>query len=94
MGDTFFAVFSRKKKEGAKSPSPLFPVLLLLSLAEYLAIIGHASLAHPMGQTIRAAFGAGGNSGSFQLPVGAAPLVPSRLGDLTLRNRHVQTPPW
>ena len=55
---------------------------------EQLAIIGQAGLAHPVGQPIGTALGAGHDTGSLQLPNGAAPLIAPGLGHFSLRNRH------
>ena len=63
-------------------------LLLGFDLAELAAIIGQAGLAHPVGQPIGTALGAGHDTGSLQLPVGAAPLIAPGLGHFSLRNRH------
>ncbi len=55
-----------------------------LHLAELMAVVAHAALAHPVGQTERTALGAGGNAGSLQLPHGATALVPALLDTLLL----------
>ena len=84
---------SPKKKEGSPPPSLSYAVCLLrrLSQTELTTIVGHAGLAHPVGQAKRAALGAGRGSGSLQLPHGAATLIPTLLGHFTLRNRHGDT---
>ena len=70
---------------------PLRLRLLLLSLrllgAERTAVVGQAIFAHPVGQPVGAALGAGHDTGSLQLPVGAAPLIAPGLGYFSLRNR-------
>ena len=59
-----------------------------LSLAKLMSVVGQAGLAHAVGQTKRAALGAGRDIGRLQLPVGAATIVPARLGHFSLRDRH------
>ena len=66
-------------------------LLLSLDLAEGTTVVGHAILAHTMRHTESTALGASHDTGSLQLPVGAAPLIATGLGRLSLRNRHVDT---
>src|SRR5699024_5701324 len=73
---------SGQKERGASIPSFFFGYLLRLGgsslhLAELMALVGQAVLAHPVGQTERTALGAGGDAGSLQLPNGAAALIPA-----------------
>ena len=63
-------------------------LLSLSDLAELTTIVGQARLAHPVGQTKRAALGAGNDAGNIQLPHGAATLVSTLLGNFTLRDCH------
>ena len=65
--------------------------LLSLDLAKGMAIVGQAIFAHPVRQPIGTALGAGHDTGSLQLPVGAAPLIAPGLGHFSLRNRHGDT---
>lgn len=63
-------------------------LLLRLDLAERTAIVGQAIFAHPVRQPVSPALGAGHDTGSLQLPYGAAPLIAPGLGHFSLRNRH------
>ena len=65
--------------------------LLSLDLAKGVAVVGQTIFAHPVGQPVSTALGASHDTGSLQLPVGAAPLIATGLGRLSLRNRHVDT---
>ena len=65
--------------------------LLSLDLAEGTTIVSQAIFAHPMRHAESAALGAGHDTGSLQLPVGAATLVATSLRSFSLRNRHVDT---
>ena len=65
-----------------------FYLLLGLNLAEGTAVIGQAILAHTVRQPVSPALGAGHDTGSFQLPVGAAPLIAPGLGYFSLGDRH------
>ena len=76
------------KKDCCISSSLFLSKLLSLNLAEATTIVGQAIFAHPVGQPIGTALGAGNDTGSLQLPVGAAPLIASCLGHFSLRNRH------
>ena len=49
---------------------------------------GQAIFAHPVRQPVGTALGAGHETGSLQLPVGAAPLIAPGLGYFSLRKRH------
>ena len=62
--------------------------LLSLDLAEGTTIVSQAIFAHPMRHAESAALGAGHDTGSLQLPVGAATLIATGLGHFSLRNRH------
>ena len=68
-----------------------FGLLSVSDLAELTTIVGQARLAHTVGQTKRAALGAGNDAGNFQLPHVAATLVAASLGHFSLRNRHGDT---
>ena len=59
-----------------------------LDLAKRVTVIGQAIFAHPVRQPVGTALGAGHDTGSLQLPVGAAPLIAPGLGYFSLRNRH------
>ena len=76
------------QKERGVIPLVLFGLFTCLGgslhLAELMAFVAHAALAHPVGQTERTALGAGGNAGSLQLPHGATALVPALLDTLLL----------
>ena len=54
-----------------------------------IPLVGHAVFAHPRGQAELAAFGAGSDAGRIQLPYGTAALIPTLLGDFTLRDCHL-----
>ena len=85
-------VFGQKKR--APQAALFFHVFCLLSvsdLAELTTIVGQARLAHTVGQTKRAALGAGNDAGNLQLPHVAATLVAASLGHFSLRNRHGDT---
>ena len=86
----FLPYLSRQKERGV-APSFLFACLVGLGLgglhlAELAAIVSHAGLAQPVGQTVSAALGALVETGSLQLPHGAAALVPALLGYFRLRD--------
>ena len=66
-------------------------LLLGLDLAERTTVVGHAILAHTMRHTESTALGASHDTGSLQLPHGAASLIASSLRYFSLRNRHVDT---
>ena len=57
--------------------------------AELTAIVSPAGRTNPVGQTICAALGAGNDTGSIQLPMGAASLITSRFRYLSLGDRHL-----
>ena len=57
-------------------------------LVQIMAVVGHAGLAHPVGQTESTALGAHVDAGGIQLPYGAATLVPTLLGHFTLGYCH------
>ena len=83
-------VWAKEKRGGI--PSFRFMAWLLLGrldLGEIPALVGQAGLAHPMGQAVGAALGAGGDAGVVQLPHAAAALVPALLGYFTLRDCHL-----
>ena len=62
--------------------------LLGLDLAKGVAVVGQAIFAHPVRQPVSPALGAGHDTGSLQLPNGAAPLIAPGLRHFSLRNRH------
>ena len=63
-------------------------LLLGLDLAKRTAVVGQTILAHTVRQPERPALGASHDTGSLQLPMGAAPLIAPGLGHFSLRNRH------
>ena len=66
-----------------------FSKLLRLSGRKNLAaIVGTAILASSVGQTSLATLGASNDAGHGELPMRATSLIPSRLGNFTLRNSH------
>ena len=65
--------------------------LLSLDLAKGVAVVGQTIFAHPVGQTIGTALGAGNDAGNLQLPHGATTLVAASLRNFSLRNGHVDT---
>ena len=71
-------------------PSSFFgsELLCLGNRKNLAAIVGTAVLAGSMGQTRFAALRASNDAGNGQLPVGAASLIPSCLGNFTLGNSH------
>ena len=98
MGSVFFVDFVLEGRKNKKRAPPkrysffmCFGLLSLSDLAELTTIVGQARLAHPVGQTKRAALGAGNDAGNLQLPHGAATLVAASLGHFSLRNRHGDT---
>ena len=66
-------------------------LLSSLDLAEGTAIVGHALLAHAVGQTESTALGASDDTGGLQLPHGATTLVAASLRNFSLRDGHVDT---
>lgn len=81
----------QKKKRGRNIPSSslIHANLFRFSGRKNLAtIVGTAILASSVGQARFAAFRAGNNTGHGELPMRATSLIPSRLGNLTLRNSH------
>jgi hypothetical protein len=65
--------------------------LLLGNFDDLTTVVIAASLAGSVGQTGLAALGASDHAGNGQLPVGAASLVASCFGNLSLRNSHGDT---
>ena len=59
-----------------------------LDLAKRVTVIGQAIFAHPVRQPVSPALGTSHDTGSLQLPNGAAPLIAPGLGHFSLRNRH------
>ena len=82
-----FVGASRTKKRRCVCTQRLF-LLLGFDLAKCVAVIGQTILAHPVRQPERPALGAGHDTGSLQLPVGAAPLIASGLRNFSFGNRH------
>ena len=79
----------KEKRKGSAFLVSLIHELFCLSGRKNLAaIVGTALLASSMGQTRFAALRAGNNAGHRELPMRATSLIPSRLGNLTLRNSH------
>ena len=78
-----------KRKEHFPSSSLIRANLFRFSGRKNLAtIVGTAILASSVGQARFAAFRAGNDAGHGELPMRATSLIPSRLGNLTLRNSH------
>ena len=86
-------------KTGAKKPQRklrcgffvIHSKLLLglgLDLAKRVTVVGQAIFAHPVRQPVSPALGTSHDTGSLQLPNGAAPLIAPGLGHFSLRNRH------
>ena len=84
-----------RKKRGETSSSLLIQQNLLrddgLHDLDLPAVVSTALLAHSVGQVHRTAFRAHDQIGGRQLPVGAAPLIPSRFGYFTLGYCHCDT---
>ena len=59
-----------------------------LDLAKRVTVVGQAIFAHPVRQPVSPALGTSHDTGSLQLPNGAAPLIAPGLGHFSLRNRH------
>ncbi len=90
--------FRQKSKEGRPKSSLLtrtHGILLAcchrLNVLDLAAVIGTALRAHSVRQMQRAALGACHETGSRQLPNGAASLIASLLGYFSLRYCHVDT---
>jgi hypothetical protein len=84
----------KSKEEGHLTPSSQlsFRIELLRSdFDDLTAIVVSAGLAGSVGQTGLAAMGASDHAGNGQLPVGAASLVASCFGNLSLGNSHGDT---
>jgi hypothetical protein len=65
--------------------------LILGNFDDLTTVVVAASLAGSVGQTGLAAMGASDHAGNGQLPMGAASLVASCFGNLSLRNSHGDT---
>ena len=89
------AVFTQKNKREATLPSCKDTKLLIRSHGlddlDLTAIVGTALRAHSVRQMQRTALGACHQTGSRQLPHGAASLIASLLGYFSLRYCHVDT---
>ena len=72
-------------------PNELFGCDLGLDDLDLTAVVGTAFRAHSVRQMQRAALGACHETGSRQLPNGAASLIASLLGYFSLRYCHVDT---
>ena len=83
--------FTGRKQQKSRRINGSFFCLSLLGRGDLTAIVGHAVLAHTVGQGDGPALGAGVVTGSLQLPHGAAALVPALLGYFTLRDGHFDT---
>ena len=59
-----------------------------LGLVQVLVAVSHAGLADTVGQTDGTALGASGDAGIGQLPHGRTTLIPTLLGNFTLRDCH------
>src|SRR5699024_11505614 len=70
---------------------PLFHHRRSLAHSNLTTIVGHAVLADAVRQADSTALGAGVDTGSLQLPHGAATLVSALLGYFTLRDGHFDT---
>ena len=76
-------------KGGGTLPLPFGSSLLLLfPLEDFTAVVRAALLANSVRQVHLSALGTGNESGRFQRPVGTAPFVSSRAGNLILWYRH------
>ena len=94
----YIQTFPAKRKAGGKPRFPpvkdtrsLFASGHGLDLLDLTAIVGTALRAHSVRQMQRTALGAGHQTGSRQLPHGAASLIASLLGYFSLRYCHVDT---
>ena len=90
--DTKPWIFQQKKRkeEGVSLPhlSILCELLCLSNSKDFAAIIGTALLASSVGQARLTTLGASNNTGHGELPMRATSLIPSCLGNFTLRNSH------
>jgi hypothetical protein len=82
---------TRKKQKRKAEILPLFSVMKLLFLGNsqnLTSVVGTAVLAGSMGQTCLATLGASNHAGHGELPMRATSLIPSCLGNFTLRDSH------